>query len=90
MAVSVVPLPGADRTSSVPPIAASRSRSPVRPVDGGDVGGVESLAVVGDVDPQVAVVESEGDRGLSGVAVFEGVGKRFADGEVGRALDRRR
>jgi 2-polyprenyl-6-methoxyphenol hydroxylase-like FAD-dependent oxidoreductase len=33
MAVSVVPWPGADRTSSVPPTAASRSRSPVRPVE---------------------------------------------------------
>ncbi len=83
----VVPLPGALRTSSRPPSAASRSVIPwiPEPVRGGSR--IEATSVVGHLEGEDAVLGSECERGARRLGVLRDVLECFETREVHGRLD---
>ena len=86
-ALTRVPSPTPDVTSSVPPAASTRSASPRRPVP---LRGLRRLAVVGNGDDEAAVLDPTVDADLARTRVAIGIRERLGDDVVRRGLDRRR
>jgi hypothetical protein len=83
-AATRVPLSAEPSTWICPSRPASRSASPRSPLP---VGSGASDAVVAQVDHEPAVVDLHRHLGASGASVFDDVGQRLGDDEVGGRLD---
>ena len=84
---TVVPSPTGLRTSSQPSSASTRWRRPVKPA-AERVGAAQPL--VGDDDPELAVLGPDRHPDRRARGVLGRVGQRLGDDEVGGVLDRRR
>ena len=87
LAITVVPEPVPESTSSRPPSADTRSARP-RSRCRDSVGPAD--AIVGDLDDDAAVLAAHPDDRATGVRVLRDVGERLGDDEVGGELDRLR